>query len=205
MRKACILSILLLSALLCTASCGFAAAPAGAPSKYSFTLDQGGIPGLGGDRSVIVVISDIHLGMDDRYAEIQKNRAPLADFLRKIGNAPNIRELVIAGDLIDEWFIPLVWTPTPEKPKSQITEPSPRTTKVFDAFNGIIGKERSRSPMFEVDCWSLPASDRLPRHAEARESGASGPTLRKAVLRSPSNTATGTTSSAPPTLFPTGR
>ena len=106
MRRARILSVMILSALLCTASGGFASAPEAAPSKYPFTLDQGGIPGLGGERSVIVVISDIHLGMDDRYAETQKNRAPLADFVRKIGRSPNVRELVIAGDFLDEWFIP---------------------------------------------------------------------------------------------------
>ena len=139
MRKACILSILLLSALLCTASCGFAAAPAGTPSKYPFTLDQRGIPGLGGERSVIVVISDIHLGMDDRYAEIQKNRAPLADFLRKIGNAPNIRELVIAGDLIDEWFIPAgVDTYAGKSQKEFVQTVAANNKEVFDAFNGII-------------------------------------------------------------------
>lgn len=75
-------------------------------SPYRFTLDPGGIPGLNGERSAIVIISDLHLGKDDRYAEIQKNRAPLVSFLQKIRHAPNIKELVIAGDLIDEWFIP---------------------------------------------------------------------------------------------------
>jgi hypothetical protein len=72
---------MLLSAILCPASGSIArdlteektaevqpevSAAAGAPSKYPFTLDQGGIPGLGNERSVIVIISDLHLGMDDR-------------------------------------------------------------------------------------------------------------------------------------------
>ncbi len=139
MRKACILSILLLSALLCTASCGFAAAPAGAPSKYSFTLDQGGIPGLGGERSVIVVISDIHLGMDDRYAETQKNRAPLADFVRKIGRSPNVRELVIAGDFLDEWFIPAgTDTYAGKSQKEFVQAVAANNREVVDAFNAVI-------------------------------------------------------------------
>jgi len=99
MRRTGIKGILLLFLLLFTAPLCFA-------SDYAFTLDESGVPALGGERSVIVVISDIHLGMDDRYAEIQRNRAPLADFLRKVRCAPNIKELVVAGDLVDEWFIP---------------------------------------------------------------------------------------------------
>ncbi|MFA7645322.1 MAG: hypothetical protein WCX92_09010, partial [Thermovirgaceae bacterium] len=82
MRREAIMSIILLSSLLFTASnCSADAIPehnsAVTLSGYSFSLDEGGIPGLGDERSVIVVISDLHLGMDDRYAETQKNRAPL--------------------------------------------------------------------------------------------------------------------------------
>ena len=139
MRKAGILSIMILSALLCTASGGFASAPQAAPSKYPFTLDQGGIPGIGGERSVIVVISDIHLGMDDRYAEIQKNRAPLADFVRKIGRSPNVRELVIAGDFLDEWFIPAgVDTYAGKSQKEFAQAVAANNQEVVDAFNAVI-------------------------------------------------------------------
>jgi len=119
MKKIGILSLMLLSAILCTVSNSFARdfarektagvqpeVSAPAPYKHPFTLDQDGIAGLNGERSVVVIISDIHLGMDDRYAEIQKNRAPLIDFLQKLRRAPNIKELVIAGDFLDEWFIP---------------------------------------------------------------------------------------------------
>ena len=139
MRRTRILSIMILSALLCTASGGFASAPQGAPSKYPFTLDEGGIPGLGGERSVIVVISDIHLGMDDRYAETQKNRAPLVDFLQKLRLAPNIRELVIAGDLVDEWFIPAsVDTYAGKTQKEFVQAVAANNQEVFDAFNAVI-------------------------------------------------------------------
>jgi hypothetical protein len=55
------MSIMLLSSLMCAATLCSA-------SDYAFTLDESGIPALGGERSVIVVISDLHLGMDDRYA-----------------------------------------------------------------------------------------------------------------------------------------
>ncbi|MGI6783086.1 MAG: metallophosphoesterase [Aminivibrio sp.] len=99
MKQVCIFSIMLSALLL------FGALPCAA-SDFSFTLEEGGMPALGGERSVVVVISDIHLGMDDAYAEIRENRAPLAEFLQKIRRSPNIKELVIAGDFIDEWFIP---------------------------------------------------------------------------------------------------
>ena len=68
MKRIGILSLMLLSAILCAASDRFARArteentagvqpgasafAAGAPSKNPFTLDPGGIPGLGDKRSV---------------------------------------------------------------------------------------------------------------------------------------------------------
>ncbi len=111
----------------------------GARSKVPFTLDPCGIPGLADERSVIVVISDLHLGKDDRYAEIQKNRAPLVDFLQKLRCAPNIKELVIAGDLIDEWFIPAVTDTYAGKSQKEFVQAVAANNKaVVDAFNDLI-------------------------------------------------------------------
>ena len=155
MKRIGILSLVLFSAILCTASDAFArdlleektdevqlevsALTADAPSKYPFTLDTGGIPGLDDERSIIVVISDIHLGMDDRYAEIQKNRAPLVDFLQKLRRAPNIKELVIAGDLIDEWFIPADTDTYAGMSQIEFAQAvAANNQDVVDAFNGII-------------------------------------------------------------------
>ena len=144
MRRAGII-IMILSALLCTASGGFASAPQTTPPKYPFTLDQGGIPGIGGERSVIVVISDIHLGMDDRYAEIQKNRAPLADLVRKIGRSPNVRELVIAGDFMDEWFIPAGTDTYAGKTQKEFVQAvAANNQEVVDAFNAVIREGKVR-------------------------------------------------------------
>ena len=132
MKRNTIPNFLLTSALLCGASVGV-------PSNYSFSLDPGGIPELNGERSAIVIISDVHLGMDDRYAEIQKNRAPLADFLRKIRLAPNIKELVIAGDLIDEWFIPAGTDTYDGKSQIEFAQAvAANNQDVVDAFNDII-------------------------------------------------------------------
>ena len=132
MRKAGIANIFLLISLLCAASLCFA-------SDYAFSLDESGIPALGDERSVIVVISDIHLGMDDRYAEIQANRAPLVDFLSKVRHAPNIKELVVAGDLLDEWFIPAYTDTYAGKTQKEFVQAIAANNRgVVDSFNDII-------------------------------------------------------------------
>ena len=111
----------------------------GVASKYPFTLDQGGIKGLGSERSIIVCISDIHLGADDEYAEIQKNRGPLTNFLRKLRLAPNVKELVIAGDLLDEWFVPVDRDTYRGKSQKEFVQSIAKNNKnVIDAFNDII-------------------------------------------------------------------
>lgn len=58
------------------------------------------------ERNLIFVISDLHLGADLVYAECKENLASLELFLKEVGKSPNIKELVIAGDMLDEWFVP---------------------------------------------------------------------------------------------------
>ncbi len=60
----------------------------------------------GSERNMIVVISDMHMGADMAYTECKNNLGPLVKLLQQIRTAPNVKELVIAGDLIDEWFVP---------------------------------------------------------------------------------------------------
>jgi len=62
-------------------------------------------------RNKIVVISDIHLGIEDRYTETLKNRPLLIKFLQCLKNTRDVRELVIAGDFLDEWFLPVYYYP----------------------------------------------------------------------------------------------
>jgi UDP-2,3-diacylglucosamine pyrophosphatase LpxH len=61
----------------------------------------------GTKRDKIVVISDIHLGIEDRYTEILNNRPLLIEFLQRLQRTTDVRELVIAGDFLDEWFLPV--------------------------------------------------------------------------------------------------
>lgn len=58
------------------------------------------------ERNMIVVISDMHLGADLTYAECNANLGSLEKLLERIRVSPNVKELVIAGDLLDEWFVP---------------------------------------------------------------------------------------------------
>lgn len=57
-------------------------------------------------RNLILCISDIHLGIDDRYGQINKNRTSLIHFLKSIRHSPKVKELIFNGDLFDQWFVP---------------------------------------------------------------------------------------------------
>jgi UDP-2,3-diacylglucosamine pyrophosphatase LpxH len=59
------------------------------------------------EKQKIAVISDIHLGADNRFNETQKNKPALANLLKQIKNSNNVAELVIAGDLMDQWVMPM--------------------------------------------------------------------------------------------------
>ena len=54
----------------------------------------------------IIVISDIHLGIDDKISETVKNKPLLISFLKKIQNEKLADEVVINGDFLDQWFLP---------------------------------------------------------------------------------------------------
>jgi len=93
----------------------------------------------GGERNMIVVISDMHLGADLAYAECKDNLEPLEKLLKQIKVAPNVKELVIAGDLIDEWFVPATTDTYRGKDQADFVQRIATTNKdVFDAFNSII-------------------------------------------------------------------
>lgn len=66
-----------------------------------------GVPALGDERNQIVIISDLHLGIDDRFAEMEVNKQAFVDFLTLLKDAPNVAEIVIAGDMFDQWFLPM--------------------------------------------------------------------------------------------------
>ncbi len=91
------------------------------------------------DRTQIVVISDLHLGADIAYAELDLNREALVSFLDQVGASPTVKELVIAGDLLDEWFIPATTDTYAGMDQADFVERIAATNpEVIDAFNRII-------------------------------------------------------------------
>lgn len=90
-------------------------------------------------RNQIVVISDIHLGADLSYAECKANVGPLTELLGKIRSSQNVKELVIAGDLVDEWFVPATTDTYQGKDQADFVERVATANKtVFDQLNAII-------------------------------------------------------------------
>jgi UDP-2,3-diacylglucosamine pyrophosphatase LpxH len=88
-------------------------------------------------RSQIVVISDLHLGVDDAFAELKNNKQALVDFLNQIKNSPKVKELVIAGDLFDGWFLPMDFV-MPSIESTFWDRVAANNKTVVEAFNAII-------------------------------------------------------------------
>ena len=61
----------------------------------------------GDDGAKTVVISDLHLGVSDDFAENVANRPLLVEFLQRLRLTSDVKELVIAGDFLDEWYLPM--------------------------------------------------------------------------------------------------
>lgn len=66
------------------------------------SISNGNING----RNKIVVISDLHLGNDLSYSENVKHLKRLEEFLTEVRSSTTIKELVLNGDILDEWYIP---------------------------------------------------------------------------------------------------
>ncbi|PKN77663.1 MAG: hypothetical protein CVU48_10855 [Candidatus Cloacimonetes bacterium HGW-Cloacimonetes-1] len=84
----------------------------------------------GTERNLIVVMSDWHLGADLSYSEINSNLTSLVKLLDLIRVAPNVKELVIAGDMLDEWFIPATINTYQGQDQLAFVRVLPRPTKV---------------------------------------------------------------------------
>lgn len=93
----------------------------------------------GDERNMIVVISDLHLGADLAYAECKNNLGALEELLKQIKAAPNVKELVIAGDMLDEWYVPATIDTYQGNDQADFVQRIATANKgVIDAFNSII-------------------------------------------------------------------
>lgn len=97
----------------------------------------------GKERNMIVVLSDIHLGADLAYAECNENLGPLEELLKRLKESPNVKELVIAGDLLDEWFVPATIDTYQGKDQADFVQRIATANKgVIDALNSIIQENK---------------------------------------------------------------
>ncbi len=103
----------------------------------NYILNLAGSAALNNTRSQIVIISDIHLGVDDTFTETKQNRPALINFLGQIKNSPNVAELVIAGDLLDGWFLPMDYV-LPDSQSTFFDSAGKNNQDVMDAINAII-------------------------------------------------------------------
>jgi predicted phosphodiesterase len=92
--------------LLAGAMAGLAA-PALAKTRF---LAPGSVP-RGGAKKV-VFISDIHLSADASTSWMYEHIGPLANYLHALKARHDVSELVILGDLLDDWMVPIEDAPT---------------------------------------------------------------------------------------------
>jgi UDP-2,3-diacylglucosamine pyrophosphatase LpxH len=102
----------------------------------------------GEERSLVVIISDLHLGdqrsIDNGYGWLIKNGGMLADFLNQMAIHPSVKELVIAGDMFDEWVVPMTYEtfngfgPDQEGESKFLDSIAAANPAVISAVNGII-------------------------------------------------------------------
>lgn len=110
-------------------------------TDYNLTLHT--IPELVNTRTITIVISDIHLGdqrsIDKGYGWFVKNKDKLVNFLKLVRQRPHVKELVIAGDLFDEWVAPMEYDAFNGSTQSGFVDAIVTANKpVIDAFNAII-------------------------------------------------------------------
>ncbi|WP_050740758.1 metallophosphoesterase [Acetobacterium bakii] len=103
----------------------------------NYQLNLAGNMDLNNERTQIHIISDIHLGIDDAYTSTVANRQPLVDYLDQLNASPNVKELVIAGDFLDFWMLPMDYT-MPATQSAFYDAVAANNKTVVDAINRII-------------------------------------------------------------------
>lgn len=121
-----IASLVFVIALLC------ACIPCFAESAESQPLWESGE-----SRDKIIVISDIHLGIDDSFSETVSNKEYLISFLNRLAVTGDVRELVITGDFLDEWYLPLSY-PAYQDSAQFYRDVIANNQDVMTAFQGVM-------------------------------------------------------------------
>lgn len=128
------------------------------------------------ERDKIVVISDLHLGNDLAYSETVKHQKRLEQFLNEVRTSGTIKELVIGGDMFDEWYIPTRVNTYGDGTQADFIRKTVKANKdIFDVLNGIIkdGKIKLTYVPGNHDMGFLPENINiaLPGVNQARDAG----------------------------------
>jgi len=116
---------------------------------YNFVPGPTEVEGLQGSRIFTICISDLHLG-DSRsiaqgYGWMQENRVRLSAFLDAAGSAPNVREVVLNGDILEEWVAPMSVHPFAGGSEVSFLQDVVQTNQaVTDILKNIISTEQIR-------------------------------------------------------------
>jgi UDP-2,3-diacylglucosamine pyrophosphatase LpxH len=130
-KKSLILALIPLL-LLSLAACSKPATTSGTTAKSLNLWSSAATP----DSDRIVVISDLHLGIDDSFSETVKNKAYIVAFLNQL-TASDVDELVIDGDLLDQWFVPTSYT-QPADLKDFFTKDADNNKTVIEAIKSVM-------------------------------------------------------------------
>lgn len=63
------------------------------------------------ERNKIIFLSDIHMNVDAGYSWLVNHADDVANFLTGLENRDDVGEVVILGDLVDQWVVPMKNTP----------------------------------------------------------------------------------------------
>ncbi|MEA4982680.1 MAG: metallophosphoesterase [Paludibacter sp.] len=90
-------------------------------------------------REKIVVISDLHMGNDLSYSENVKHLQRLEQFLNEVRSSATVKELVIGGDMFDEWYVPTRVDAYAGHSQSYFVRKTVAANQtIFNVLNGII-------------------------------------------------------------------
>ena len=91
------------------------------------------------EREKIVVISDLHLGNDLSYSENVKHLKRLEEFLNEVRSSKTVKELILGGDIFDEWYIPTRTNTYGNGTQADFVMKTVKANQaIFDVLNGII-------------------------------------------------------------------
>ena len=63
------------------------------------------------ERNKLIFISDLHMNVDGNYSWLVKHALDLSRFLNSVNARSDVAELIILGDLLDDWVSPAEYTP----------------------------------------------------------------------------------------------